>query len=329
MKKIYVYPALEKNSLNPYIENLKQSLSKHYIVVNQTFLPNKGQLYDLIVNSRSSDIVYLNWIESLSVARFGFLQSVVFILYFLYLKLKGVKVVNMVHNKFSHNKNVLTKIIFFFVNSFSDAVFTHSSEGVDFTKSHSLCKDVNYFPHPFSQACCVNKDNIRFDVLIWGTVLPYKGVYDFLKYLKDNSLLSRYNIAIIGRVMDSRVLDILSTDKSHKIFLKDEIVPKSELYEFIASSKRILFTYLSNSVLSSGALIDSIESNSLVLGPDIAAFKDLRQLGLLNTYTSYSNLISYLDLDPCDYYLGKSFLQQTVNKYSWDSFADFLISKIE
>ena len=63
-----------------------------------------------------------------------------------------------------------------------------------------------------------------------------------------------------------------------------------ELKHLIHNAGLVLFTYQKESVLSSGALMDSIGCSAKVLGPDTGAFRDLAAFDIVATYQSFDEI---------------------------------------
>src|SRR5690606_19318876 len=90
-------------------------------------------------------------------------------------------------------------------------------------------------------------------------------------------------------------------------------------------SRFTLFTYKSDTVISSGSLIDAIRMGSIIIGPNHAAFKDLSSYSFLKTYNSFEEISAIYDT-----YVPSHELEQNERAYfcevnSWDIF----IKKLE
>lgn len=115
MKNIYIHPnASEKYvSFNPYIHNLRNSVSDYCNVVNKNTTSDSGILHILIFLPRL-DYLWFNWIEDLPDKKKGHLQTLVLIFILIYCKIASIKIIWTLHNKFSHyKKNRLTKRFIF------------------------------------------------------------------------------------------------------------------------------------------------------------------------------------------------------------------------
>ena len=121
-------------------------------------------------------------------------------------------------------------------------------------------------------------------------------------------------------------------EKYDKVELIDGFVEKEKLIDLVQDSKIALFTYHSDSILSSGALMDSMTYGATIVGPAVGAFKDLQELGLIETYTDFNSLLSVVDqeLEATDEKLARQKkLSGFIAENSWDQFAHALLKLIE
>jgi glycosyltransferase involved in cell wall biosynthesis len=180
----------------------------------------------------------------------------------------------------------------------SDYIITHSHEGIEFV--HSLNGNpkkppVLYIPHPIKPNLIKSNETPKYDLIIWGNIVPYKGIDLFLDYLKKHGLLEKYNILIAGKIADSEYEKKLRNYQSKSISIVNQFIDSKKLKNFIKASNIILFTYREEYVLSSGALTDSVAYGKKVIGPDIGAFRDLKEAGLIYTYKNFSDLTDLID----------------------------------
>jgi hypothetical protein len=94
----------------------------------------------------------------------------------------------------------------------------------------------------------------------------------------------------------------------------------------------VVLTYHSDSVLSSGVLMDSLSQSARIIGPDTGAFRDLSQLGLIDTFHDFPHLLELIrkNMDPD---IQTRELEEMIGKFlrenSWESFAARLNQFIE
>jgi len=329
---IYMYPIsdLKKSiSKNPYMDKLIENIeSNNCRVVNKEQISRFG-VFDLLLSMGKVDTYYLNWIENLPDRRFGGIQAILFLFIFLVLKLFGKKIVWMMHNKLSHSKKGLfLKIITnYFLINYSDIVLTHSLDGVRF--ANILLRNekiINFIHHPLdNNTKKINYDlDKNIDILIWGSISPYKGIDTFLEYLQKSEVSSKYNIHIVGKITNDELEKKLNQYVSDTIVIENNFVSTQRLEELFSRSKMVLFTYAGYSTLSSGALMDTLSYKNNVIGPHVGAFRDLKEEGLIDTFIDFDNLIEKLENGLFDKKLDSQKLTTFIEKNSWENFGIWL-----
>ena len=307
MKRFFIFPlnTETKGSPNPYIHRLADGISAHAHVVNQ-HVKHRGVL-NLFLFLFRADVFLLNWVESFPAKRFGRVQSGVFIVFLALTRVFHKKVIWVLHNKGSHHggSKFWTAKLFERLMHDADIILTHSNEGEEFVRDNyplSLPK-VRVFFHPVelpfqNLPSSAEKD---FDLLIWGSLFPYKGVDVFLEFLKIRGI-SGLKVLIVGRCPDLTYKDKLLKLMNEDVELRDELVSLEDISRLASRSKYVLFTYRSETILSSGALMDTLRMNCRVLGPNYGSFRDLAFLGLITVYDDFEQVVS-----ACESYLPLSF----------------------
>ena len=331
MFHIYLHPKYDTSTAsapNPYIVNFEGSLAKEHIIVNKS-LNNKGVL-DFFKYVFKADLFVFSWIENLSSRKHGKLQIIVFQIFLLIARLTGKRIVWVLHNKYTHGiiKNRWTDFMFRVMMRNSDFILTHSNSGVDFVKDNfpmHLSK-VRYIVHPVKRVFLNNnREEEKYDFLIWGVILPYKGILQFLMYVNDSSEMRSLRILIVGKCIDNEYKAKINEYLSENIIHLDRYYEIEEIAGFAKQAKFILFTYNSGSTLSSGSLMDSIGMGSVIIGPDTGAFRDLSAYGFVKTFKSYSEIIDiYKSYDKSRYSL-KSEIDSFCQENSWEHFGEKLI----
>lgn len=106
----------------------------------------------------------------------------------------------------------------------------------------------------------------------------------FLDYLRETPELKNTKVLIVGKCSDtkykSKILSILPENAE----FKDELLSLEEIAAYSVQAKFTLFTYKSQTVISSGSLIDSIRMGAIILGPDHGAFRDMKDLAFMHTF---------------------------------------------
>ena len=278
-------------SNNPYIDHLKQALAENDFEVDAT--PSDNAFLYLLRKGIGSDLVILNWIEDLPYRRMGLVQMIIVMAYLPLLKLLGVRIIWIKHNKASHTKKwfALSQKIQAFLARCSDHIIIH---GLDAGIADS--PKLFFLPHP----CNIGPDEIvrpvadttsatsptmnaasaatnaapPIDLLIWGSLLPYKGVLEFLQYAQHDPLFNGLRIHIAGKATP----DYYSQLQRHagpNTTIVNGYIAEEDLTALFRQTRFILFTYNKQSVISSGVLMDSLVACKRIIAPDCGAFRDL------------------------------------------------------
>ena len=165
-------------SQNPYIDYLKQALDENGFEVDSSVA--HSAFPDLLRKGLFADTVILNWIENLPSRRFGILQTILLMAWLPLLKIFRVKIIWIKHNKVSHTKKWfgISKRIQQTLSRQADHIIIHAADAGITDPSKTLL-----IPHPSNIA---PDDILRaseqatpvIDLLIWGSLLPYKGVLE-------------------------------------------------------------------------------------------------------------------------------------------------------
>ncbi|MEZ5194856.1 MAG: glycosyltransferase [Bacteroidales bacterium] len=327
---IYIYPNSSRGAntglYNPYIDDLVDSLSLYFKFVNNGKPSNTG-IFDILNYISNLDFVFFNWIEKLPENKAGKIQTFFLFMLIPILKLFSIKIIWTMHNKLSHSKDelFLKKLIFRKMLKNADYIITHSSEGIEFGEqlvTGSKIK-IHYFPHPVKDRRSKEKPKMVHDILIWGTISPYKGIDKFLEFLFENELDKKYKIKIAGKSTSEKYFASISKFQNENIDIENCFIEDDLLRNLIAQSKLVLFTYAKSSILSSGALMDSLGYGAEIIGPDVGAFHDLDKEGILNTFSNYEELIKKVDmqLDRGFSLPNQSNLDNFLIENTWDAFS--------
>jgi beta-1,4-mannosyltransferase len=328
--RAYLYPRTSRTKTsvpNPYVGNFIGSTSNFINYLNENTPSNIG-IFNLYRFIFKIDLLVLNWIEELPDKKGGTFQSVFFLILLKLIGLSRIKIVWTLHNKFSHSsQNIfLKRMLFFNLLKQSDLIVTHSTEGINFAES--LCPGVSsrifYFPHPIVPAKTFARsiNEKKYDILIWGTLAPYKAIDSFLEFLSDENALMNYRILIAGKAVYPEFLKELKKYENENIIIRDQYIESDELAVLFQQSRIVLFTYSGDSVLSSGALMDSISHGAIVFGPDVGAFSELGNAGIIKTYGKFEDLKVHLEqLDQLDNSGILEKIHDFVNSHTWPEFS--------
>jgi beta-1,4-mannosyltransferase len=336
--RIYINPSSSDETnhglVNPYIDDLVGSLCRSCQIVNQGKPSNKG-IFDFIKYLRKTDYYYFNWIEKLPAHRFGLIQTFLFLIFLPLLKVMGKRIIWTMHNKLSHTKDSLfmKKIVFKNMLKYSDIILTHSSEGITYGKqiNPGCFSKIHHFHHPVKDRRNPGENAKKQDVLIWGSLAPYKGVDKFLNYLYEQGIEGKYRIYIVGKCISSAYFQELEKYTNENIRIENKFISDIDLQTLVLQSRVILFIYSSPSVLGSGVLMDSLGFGGNIVGPDTGAFADLAKANLIQTFSDFDELTRILDdqlTKKPDYALASG-TERFLKENSWDKFAEKLIQIIE
>jgi beta-1,4-mannosyltransferase len=328
-KRLFIYPNTSetyRKGGNSYIRNLVYYLDDAFTIVNRKTTIG---LLDMLRKLPKCDVIYFNWIEDIPDRRFGFLQVPILAVILLIAKIRSIKIVWFIHNNVSHSRKhvILKRFIIWMMRNAADVILSHSSE----LKLQVNRKRLYFFDHPIdAQPAIVDWQPYKYDLLVWGTVSPYKGVGEFIDYVSKASSLNNYTILIAGKFQSEAYYEDLKNRKPAHVILQNKILSEEELTALFAQSRYVLFTYNSPSILSSAALCKTLSFCKEVIGPDIGSFKELGRKGLLYNYASFPSLEKLMDdlesgnRPPID----KTSLTHYIGSVSWDKFALFLSQKI-
>lgn len=324
-KKLYYYPPGEYG--NPYSINFKRALSDYYDVMESDNAHPKYNMLGEYIFKRSfqAEIYIYNWIENIGDYKFPFIQWLFTILAIIVIKLRGKKLIWMFHNIHPHNgASFYSRTVSWLLFRFSSLIVSHSKDAANYAKSKSSRKVV-YKCHPiktFDRKELEYEGKIeQCDVLIWGSIIRYKGIAEFISLPEVQR--SNLRIRIIGKSSDKNLIDEIKKYCNERIVLDEKRASFGEIAAYCKSSKYVLFPYIGDCVSSSGALIDTIAMGGNPVGPNIGAFKDLKENGMCITYKSYKELSNVLN-DSAKMKKQKDFIHNN----SWASFVSFIYKSI-
>ncbi|MCC5939712.1 MAG: glycosyltransferase [Lunatimonas sp.] len=327
MQNVFLYPLNQKvkGSPNPYMEHFRIAFSRSAKIVNAK-TPHRGVLNLYFLFFRT-DVFILNWIEFIEEKRFGSLQ-VFFLRRFLTLaRIFGKKIVWVLHNKGSHYRGTGggTKRMFMLMMKKSDHILTHSEEGLTFVNTNYpfAAEKVTFLLHPmlppFKDEEPVERE---FDLMIWGAIHKYKGIDLFFKFAKESLEFSQLKILLVGKCFDEAYKEIVLENLTENTTFFDQLYPLERLSQFASRSKFVLFTYMSETVISSGALMDTLRMNTQIIGPDYAAFKDLSYLPCVQVFQDFSEIPIMVEAYDKNRNLTFQMREKFYLENSWDCFID-------
>lgn len=319
MKSLYYFPsASRKGYSNPYSLHYKKTLEGFFKVLEKENRPAKMLSWNFIKNSFIADVFILNWLENIPFLRLWYIQYILVLLGLKIIRWRKKKIVWMFHNIHPHQgNNKYSRKIQDILFSQASLIISHSQEAAEYARQKADNK-VIYKCHPVS-AIPVKpfKGKVEpCDVLIWGAILPYKGVFEFVSntYIQKSNL----RVRIIGKCSDKVLCNKINSQCNEYITFENRHIDFDELAACIVQSRYVLFPYVGDCVSSSGALIDTIVLGGIPVGPHKGAFKDLKEEGVCITYQSKDELIEILNEQV---ELKQEYLNEFISKNSWNNFA--------
>jgi beta-1,4-mannosyltransferase len=326
---IYLYPITPYTysfGANDYIIKKSDCLSGDFSIINSQ---TRIGILDIVLKFFKTDILYFNWIEDLADKSFGYLQVLLLFFILLACRVFDKKIIWFVHNNISHypKNKWLKKIIRSMMTNFADKIFTHSRQ----LDLYNKIPNITCFEHPIEENKFVEENaNPEFDVLIWGNQSPYKGTSDLLKYNQQNKELQKIKFLIAGSFASDAFYDEIENLREPNIQIINRVIEDEELVELFSRSKYILFCYKKNSVLSSAALSKTLSYGKTIIGPNVGAFKELGEKGLLYTYETFDDLAYKLQASLLNKsQVDKCRISEYIRATAWCNFKEFLVSEIK
>jgi beta-1,4-mannosyltransferase len=326
--KAYIYPITSRGweKTPQYIFYFIEGLKGHFEFVNRD-RPSLTGILDILKYVNKIDFLFLNWPEEIPDKKKGYIQTLIFYFTVIYVKIRRIRIIYTLHNRESHSgknpgiKNAIRK----FVLRKADLIITHSKEGLDVLKEIDKNYEHKsaYFCHPILPKIDIQPGiNKKYDILIWGTIEPYKGVDLFIKFINERKLFN-IKILIAGKIRDESSRQKIMLNKPTNIEVIEKYISDDELKHYISQSKAVLFTYTESSILSSGVLMDSLKYAPLIIGPNIGAFRDLAQEGIIYTFSNYDELFELLsNIDSLA--LDKTVIDKFIESNQWPDFGKSL-----
>lgn len=331
--KVYFYPPLYLNKSNqvdnPYSYNFIKSLDENFAV---NINPEKHvALVSLLLSSFNSDVVILNWVDNIGHKKYSYIQYLVFKLTVSILRLRKVKIIWVFHNIHPHKGiNHVTEKINKLMYKVSNIIITHSGEAKKYLEDKTDAK-IFFWHHPLEKIKKHNEEKKSFtkdyDILIWGSIEPYKGVLEFLSYCnKNHKVAKNWKIKIIGLCKDKNYEKKLLLNLPDNVSFENKKVSFEELEKLIARSKYVLFPYVSSSVSSSGALMDTLALNGTIIGPAKGAFLDFSNENLCHIFNSFDDIQNLLRKEE---YVSVDLIDSFIESNSWAHFGNTLSNVIK
>lgn len=325
MKKIYYYPSAPRSGYkNPYSTNYKEALKRNFTLLDDQPRAKITAMFSFLKYAFLGDVFVLNWVEDVAFAKLHRFKFLIVCLSLLIIRLRKKKIVWMLHNMHPHKGTTpMTEFIQRYLFKKADLIIAHSKAAADFARNNSS-KNVYYLCHPFiaidTKTFAIPEQKI--EVLIWGEILPYKGIPEFLSLPFAN----QFCIRIIGRCKDGTLDNRIKSLCTDKVRYENRKISFDELKALILKTHFVLFPYIGDCVSSSGALIDTLTLGGCVVGPHIGAFKDLQEEGICLTYKNEEELFALLKSHKS---IDQTVVEKFISNNSWSNLSRFIANKID
>ena len=325
MKKVYIYPTYTPsrdksgNLYIKYFHDAFQNNSKFQLINRLWKIGITSILFNL-----DAEIFIIQWVDLIPAKRFGKVQFVIFLVNIWLLHKIKKRIIWVLHNKQAHRgKSKIVDLGMEFMAEYADSVVVHSSDGITFfdTRYPQYKGKCSYIPHPvYSQTIYPSKGE-KYDYVIWGSISAHKNVLNFIKKFNEEYFFHDKYLLICGRCVNKKLSREIEEEAlhNHRIRFINSFISDDLLRKLISQAKIILFTYSPESVLSSGALVYSLNFCKPIIGPKIGNFADME--GIVSCYNSFSD-IPYIDI--C---FDRNKVVEYLKNNSWNKFPDKIIEE--
>lgn len=332
---IYIYPPLapvdEKAVNNPYMSNFIKGLSKTNKKILNSKHPVNISIIDLSKKVFSVDFLILNWIEYLGTRKYGTIQFLIFLFLFPILLFRKVKILWIIHDIHPHQgETFISSFIKKLMLNYATILVTHSKAAKNYFQNKTK-KNIHFFHHPidlenYNLENSGNSENTTksYEILIWGSIEPYKGILEFLQFVNEKNL--NWKIKIVGKCKNENYENEISKYFNSNIEFENKIASFNEIYQLVKLSKFVLMPYKSTSVSSSGILMDSFCLGANVIGPNKGAFADMHNLNLCHVYDNYEDLIEIINNYST---FDKKHLNNFLETIKWSEFSKSIINLVK
>ncbi len=334
--RAYIYPLSARSNdglFNPYLDNFMDSLQHGFFFINR-FKPSRFGIIQLFRFFPRIEYIFFNWIENLPDKKLGAVQIWLLPIIIGISRIRGIKIVWIMHNRLSHNAShmAMKKAIFKLMARVSYLILTHSSEGADYVNfmAPNAFSRILFIHHPVVPKHMPSLPTKRFDVMIWGTMHAYKGILNFLDFCARDGCGAQLKVLLAGKFVDSEYYAKVMKSKAENVQIINNFIEESQLLQYTAQSRYVLFPYDKKGVLSSGALMESVGMGARVIGPSVGAFRDLANEGIIDVFESYEDIINILKRPDKEYRQSER-ISEFVARNSWRCFGqkltDHLVGK--
>lgn len=328
--KLFVYPTGGQGpqSSNPYIGNMKQSLSKQFELLTPRYKWKLPRMLVFLLNSFKAGVYVFNWIEESAAERGGNLGGIMSMLGLWILKWRHAKMVWIFHNIHSHSgETAWTKRFRSFLFKNSSLIITHSKEAAEYASQYAACP-VEFKNHPVEKVVYGDWEGEvkECDLFYWSTILPYKGVVEFLSHPKCKE--SGKRIVLIGSCKDKELDTRIREAATENVVYENRKANFSEIAAQCRKAKYVIFPYIGDSISSSGVLMDTLLMGGAPVGPNRGSFADLAAEGCCLTYDNIDEVFDLPTDENKKIRLDRDKVEKFINDNTWEAFGTWLKRKV-
>lgn len=326
-ERVYYFPPLKgKRYGNPYSANYRAALSERYEVANIAGAPPIGMSIAFILSVLRADIYIVNWLENIAFFKCGKAQFALVKLGLWIIRMRKARIVWMFHNIHPHGgHNAESRWLHDYLFRHASLIISHSEEAAAYARQRTAVP-VEYVCHPVHEIerGVYDGEVPQCDVFMWGSVVAYKGIREFLEeYHRRGSTLK---VRIIGGCEDAELDAAIRALTNDRVTYERRRASFEEVEAGIKVCRYVLFPYVGSCVSSSGALIDTIVLGGTSVGPSVGAFADLGREGVCLTYGSYDDLFALLDQE---HVISPEQRRTFIARNSWRGLVDVIARKLE
>ena len=324
--KVYVSPSATRKSgyASRYFPHLKQELASYFEVLEADNRPCLMQSGALFRASLRADAAVLSFVENIAFHKLALLQTCLALLSLDIMHLRGCRIIFIMHNPSPHQGgNCLSKMLLRKLLRRADYVVAHTENTAAIVREAVGESKLLVLPHP-TEAPVAAAPTGQSDVLIWGTVLPYKGVAEFLSEpaVRDSGL----RIKVVGDCPNTELAARVEAFSTGSISFEQRRPEMEEVASLVAGSRFVVFPYLPGTISGSGTLVDTLRFGGSPVGPDVGAFRELAERGLCKVYRSAAEL---LDILKSDWQPDRAAVEQYLSANSWPAFVRTLAQHLK
>lgn len=324
--KVFVYPTGGQGpvSSNPYIRNMKATLAKQMDLLQPQYRLKLPRMLVFLLNAFKAHIYVFNWIEDSAAERGGNLGGLMSMAGLYILKWRRAKIVWIFHNVHSHSgETSWTRRFRHFLFKNATLIVAHSKEAADYATQYAKCP-VEFKNHPVERVDYGEweGDVKECDFFYWSTILPYKGVAEFLSHPKCKE--SGKTILLVGGCRDKELDSRIRKEVTDNVIYENRKADFTEIAAQCGKAKYVVFPYIGESISSSGVLMDTLLMGGTPVGPNRGAFADMAAQGCCITYDSIDEVFDLPTDDANRLRLDKENVDKFIEENSWDSFGKWL-----